>query len=147
MDEGHKAPANSPRYETRDVYAPGVVAFLVGLGVVIVLVALACWGFFGFDVNHFLEPAATPSTFATTRQVPLGPQLQVDSREDWLKFREEQEKSLETFGWENRSAGTVRVPIEEAMQLLVKKGVPVQGAQTTPPAEPKQQGPEGSKKQ
>lgn len=146
MDEARNAPGKSPRYETRDVYAPGVVGFLVGLGIVIVLVALACWGFFGFDLEHFLEPAASSSPFATTRQVPLGPQLQVDPRQDWLKFREEQQKSLETFGWENRSAGTVRVPIEEAMQLLVKKGVPVQGAPTAPPTESKKQAAAGSKK-
>lgn len=146
MDKPQGASPDSPRYETRDVHAPGVLAFLVGLGLVIVLVALACWGFFGFDLAHFREPAASPSPFAATRQVPLGPELQVHSREDWLKFREEQQKSLETFGWENRSAGTVRVPIEEAMQLLVKKGVPVQGTTAAPPAEPKKQA-EGGKKQ
>lgn len=146
MDESHNAPANSPRYETRDVHAPGVVGFLVGLGIVIVLVALACWGYFGVDLKYFREPAASPSPFATMRQLPLGPQLQVNPRQDWLKFREEQQRSLETFGWENRSAGTVRVPIEEAMQLLVKKGVPAQGAPAVPSTEPKKQGTAGSKK-
>ena len=146
MDKPQGASPAGPRYETRDVYAPGVLAFLVGLGLVIVLVALACWGFFGFDLTHFLEPAASPSPFAVTRQLPLGPQLQVDPRQDWVKFQQEQQKSLETFGWENRSAGTVRVPIEEAMQLLVKKGVPVQGTPAEPPAEPKKPA-EGSQKQ
>lgn len=146
MDKPQGASPASPRYETRDVYAPGVVGFLAGLGIVIVLAALACWGFFGFDLTHFLEPAASPSPFAVTRQLPLGPQLQVDPRRDWLKFQEEQQKSLETLAWQNRSAGTVRVPIEEAMQLLVKKGVPVQEPPAAPPAEPQKQA-EGSKKQ
>ena len=58
--------------------------------------------------------------------MPLGPQLQVNPREDWLKYREQQEQSLETYEWENRGAGTVRVPIERAMELLVQKGLPVQ---------------------
>ena len=63
-----------------------------------------------------------------------------------MKFRNEQENSLETYAWENRTAGIVRVPIEEAMELLVKKGVPVQGAPQPPPADSKKQAAEGSKK-
>ena len=59
-----------------------------------------------------MNRAASDSPFADTRQLPLGPQLQVNPREDWLKFREQQEQSLETYAWENRTAGTVRVPIE-----------------------------------
>jgi hypothetical protein len=61
----------------------------------------------------------------------------VNPREDWLKYRDEQEKSLETYEWVNRSAGTVRIPIEKAMELLVKKGVPVQSeSQTAVPPKP-----------
>jgi hypothetical protein len=93
-----------------------------------------------------VNQAASDSPFADTRQLPLGPQLQVNPREDWLKFREEQEKSLETYAWENRSAGTVRVPIEEAMELLVKRGLPVQGAADAQPADAKKLAPEGGKK-
>jgi hypothetical protein len=93
-----------------------------------------------------MNQSASDSPFADTRQLPLGPQLQVNPREDWLKFREGQEKSLETYAWENRSAGTVRVPIEEAMELIVKKGLPVQGAPQAQPADPKGNTPEGSKK-
>lgn len=93
-----------------------------------------------------MNQAATESPFADTRQLPLGPQLQVNPRQDWLRFREEQQKSLETLAWENRSAGTVRVPIEEAMDLLVKKGLPVQGAPLPPPAESKTVAPERGKK-
>ena len=55
-------------------------------------------------------------------------------------------KVLETYAWENRTAGTVRVPIEEAMELLVKKGLPVQGAPQAQPADAKKPAPEGSKK-
>jgi hypothetical protein len=93
-----------------------------------------------------VDQAASESPFADTRQLPLGPQLQVNPREDWLRFREEQEKSLETYEWVNRAAGTARVPIEVAMDLLVKKGLPVQGAPQPQPADAKQPAPEGSKK-
>lgn len=146
MDKPHNAPGATPGYETRDANAGGVFKFLVALGIVLVVTALVSWGLFRYFSAHDVNQAASDSPFADTRQLPLGPQLQVNPRADWLKFREEQEKSLETYAWENRSAGTVRVPIEEAMELLVKKGLPVQGAREAQPADSKKPAPEGNKK-
>jgi hypothetical protein len=146
MDKPHNTSATTPGYETHDADAGGVFKFLVALGIVLVVTGLVCWGLFRYFSAHDANQSASDSPFADTRQLPLGPQLQVNPREDWLKFREEQEKSLETYAWENRTAGTVRVPIEEAMELLVKKGVPVQGALEAPPADSKKKAPEGSKK-
>jgi hypothetical protein len=146
MDKPQHVPA-APGYETRDANAGGVFKFLVALGVVLVASALVCWGLFHYFSGHAMDHAATDSPFADTRQLPLGPQLQVNPREDWLRFREEQQQALETYAWENRSAGIARVPIEEAMDLLVKKGVPVQGA--TPaqqPANANTSAPDASKK-
>jgi len=131
MDDARKTPP-SPGYETRDANTVGVVDFLVILGVVLIAAALVCWGMFRFFTVHEMEAPATESPFADTRQVPSGLQLQVNPGQDWEKFKKEQQDSLETFDWVNRSAGTARVPIEIAMQLLVKKGVPVQ----TPPQQP-----------
>jgi hypothetical protein len=116
-----------------------VFEFLAGLGIVLIVTCLVCWGLFHIFSEKDVNPAATDSPFANTRQLPLGPQLQVNPREDWLRFREDQQKSLDTLAWENRSAGTVRVPIAEAMDMLVKKGVPVQGQgapETKPGATP-----------
>jgi hypothetical protein len=146
MDKPPNTSVTTPGYETRDANTGGVLKFLVGLGIVLVATCLICWGLFRFFSAHDVNQTASDSPFANTRQLPLGPQLQVNPREDWLKFREEQEKSLETYAWENRTAGTVRVPIEAAMELLVKKGMPVQAAPPAQPADAKKQAPEGEKK-
>jgi len=146
MDKSHNTVPPNPGYETRDANIGGVYNFLVGMAVVLAVTALVCWGLFRFFSAHAVDRAATDSPFAATRQLPLGPQLQVNPRQDWLKFRDEQERSLETLAWANRSAGTVRVPIEEAMELLVKKGVPVEGAPPAPPASANPPAAEGNKK-
>jgi hypothetical protein len=145
MDKPSNTAAPTPGYETRDANAVGVSGFLAALGVVIVLVTLACWGFFGYYSAHLANASASVSPFVGTRQLPLGPQLQPTPREDWLKYRQNQEKSLETYEWVNRSAGTVRVPIEKAMELLVKKGVPVQAEPQS--GAPTKSAPAGSEKQ
>ena len=33
---------------------------------------------------------------------------------------------LDSYGWENKAAGTVRIPISEAMRLMIERGLPVQ---------------------
>jgi hypothetical protein len=124
MDKSHGAPAASPGYETRDANVRGVFGFLVALSLVLVFTALLCWGLFDyFSAGQINRAPASP--FAGTRQLPAGPQLQVNPRQDWLRFRAEQEQSLESYSWESRDDGTVRVPIERAMELLLQKGLPV----------------------
>ena len=102
------------------------LSFLVYLAMVLVFTLLVSWGLFRYFSAEQVNPAPA-SPFAGTRQLPSGPQLQVNPRQDYLKFHEDQEQSLESYAWENRAAGTVRVPIDRAMELLLQKGIPVAG--------------------
>ena len=83
---------------------------------------------------------AATSPFADTRPLPLGPQLQVTPREDWLQYRQSQQQNLETYSWVNKEKGIVSIPVEQAMDILVKKGLPVAGqpasTETPKPADP-----------
>jgi len=123
-DKSRGATAASPGYETRDANVRGVFAFLVILSLVLAFTAILCWWLFNyFSAGQANRAPASP--FAGTRQLPAGPQLQVNPRQDWLRFRAEQEHALESYSWENRDDGTVRVPIERAMEMLLQKGLPV----------------------
>ena len=46
-------------------------------------------------------------------------------REDLQKIYAKQQQELESYAWEDRKAGVVRIPIERAMDLLLEKGLPV----------------------
>lgn len=129
-DKSRGAPSASPGYETRDANARGVFIFMIGLSVVLMITALVCWGLFRYLSAKQVNPGPA-SPFAGTRQLPSGPQLQVNPRQDLLRFRAQQEQSLESYALENRSTGTVRIPIERAMELLVQKGLPVQPESTS----------------
>jgi hypothetical protein len=147
MDKSHGASAASPGYETRDANVRGVFGFLVVLGLVLVSTALLCWGMFRY-LSAGQANRAVASPFAETRQLPPGPQLQVNPREDLLRFRAQQEQALESYSWENRSDGTVRVPIERAMELLLQKGLPVapNASSAGPSADEGKPAPKGSAK-
>ena len=134
MDRSHGTSPNSPGYETRDANIGGVYNFLVILGVLLAAIALVCFGLFKFFTVHY-QIGETTAPFVDRRQVPMTPQLQVNPRDEWLKYREQQDHSLESYSWVDKTKGTVQVPIEAAMEILVKKGLPVQGEIPATPAD------------
>jgi hypothetical protein len=135
MDKPHGTPAPSPGYETRDANPKGVLGFLIALSIVLVFTAIVCWGMFKY-YSASRTSLAPPSPFSNVRQLPAGPQLQVNPRQDLLKFRAQQEQSLESYSWENKEDGTVRVPIERAMDILLKQGLPVAPSATSSETSP-----------
>jgi hypothetical protein len=56
-------------------------------------------------------------------------------------FREMEEQKLSTYQWIDKNAGTVRIPIERAKELLIERGLPSGApAPAPPPAGPAKQG-------
>jgi hypothetical protein len=148
MDKSPGAPAGSPGYETRDAHIGGVLKFMLYLALGLAASCLFCWWLFRYFSVIEKNPTS-PSPFAETRQLPAGPQLQVNPRQDLLKFRAEQQQALNSYAWEDRDAGTVRIPIDRAMDLLLKKGIPVAPGQSqgVAPAEMEKPASEGSAQQ
>ena len=58
--------------------------------------------------------------------------MQVRPSADFAKLHAQEQTELNTYGWVDKSAGVVRIPIERAMQLLVERGLPDTGAGQTP---------------
>ena len=71
-------------------------------------------------------------------QPPPGPNLaylsstERDANEpaNLAKFREAEEKKLTNYEWIDKSAGTVRIPIDRAKALLLERGLPVRAPGT-----------------
>jgi DNA-binding GntR family transcriptional regulator len=68
------------------------------------------------------------------------PKLEENERGQLYGYRLRQEETLYSYGWVDEKSGTVRIPIERAMDLLVQRGLPVRaqgsgmGASTASPA-------------
>lgn len=58
------------------------------------------------------------------RTFPM-PRLERDPAANMARLRAAEEASLYQYGWLNRPAGIVRLPIERAMELTASRGVPV----------------------
>lgn len=111
---------------------------LVWFAVVLTIITLVCqalmFGLFwvmerraiGTDVQR--APLAAPPL-----QQPPGPTLLTDEPSNLRTFRQAEEAALTTYGWVDKNAGTMRIPIDRAKELLLERGLPVRG-QTPPPA-------------
>lgn len=52
------------------------------------------------------------------------PVLQINPRADMDRFRAEEQAELSSYGWVDKDKGVVRIPIEKAMEKVVKDGIP-----------------------
>jgi hypothetical protein len=113
-------------HEETDVNIRAIFGFGAGLMLVTIVVAVAVWGLFrSFDSRETRE-SGRPSPLATSEpRLPPEPRLQVNPREDAAEYRAREDSVLNGYSWVNREAGTVRIPIAEAMKLTVQRGLPV----------------------
>jgi|SRR5579871_1003604 len=139
----HEIENPETRYERRDLSPPGVLLFLVGLAVVSVLIYFMLWGFYGY-LNGFRQqpkraaaPLETvhdnPNTEERVQRFPE-PRLQPNPPADLNKFRAQEEEILNSYGWTDQQAGIAHIPIEQAIDIIAARGLPVRQTPATPVA-------------
>jgi hypothetical protein len=129
---------SNPGYETTDV-SPGVIWIVAaGLVISVVLVFVAINLMFHFLQRRDLaaqrrsEIDRVTKAVAATRPRFPEPRLQVAPQVDLAAWRAREDAELNSYGWVDRQAGIVRLPIERAMDLLVQRGLPVRGQPNAP---------------
>ena len=119
-------------YEHTDAADGPVAKFLFWLFVAAVLTHFGLAGVYQLMIDQGVKSEATerryPLAATEEQRLPPVPRLQQFPRNELYTFRTEERDRLESYGWENKAAGTVHIPIEEAMKLTVERGLPVQAA-------------------
>jgi len=140
-------PANSTGnggYERQDIGAAGVLYFLLGLAVAGFLVYFIVDGLFHY-LDKRSEAEQTPvnplvtNAPADTRHIPKdypqgafpNPKLEEDERGQLNGIRLKEEQTLSTYDYIDKNAGTVRIPIDRAMDLIAQRGLTVRAQSAT----------------
>jgi hypothetical protein len=128
-----RAPTANPevRHEESDIDFRAIVGFGAGLIVVAVLIHLITYVVFRyFDVREARRVTPQyPLAVAQENRVPPEPRLQTDPRQDLADLRAKEDETLHSYGWVDRNAGIVRIPIDEAMKLTLARGLPARQVQ------------------
>jgi hypothetical protein len=130
-----EAPDASAGYEKRDASIGALLQFGFWLAVVIVVTLFGmAWAFNYFSKISPLGPPAAPSAVVNSnlRQLPPSPMVQAHPHQDLVDFCQQQERAVNTYGWVDRQAGIVRVPISRAMDLVLAEGLPTRPASEAP---------------
>ncbi|HTZ74821.1 MAG TPA: hypothetical protein VMB47_12940 [Candidatus Aquilonibacter sp.] len=117
-----------PGYEVRDANIKALLQFAFWLAVLLAVTLVAMrYTFHILKGVTPLGPAASP--FANTRQIPEGPLLQAHPHEDLVTFCSEQRQQVNGYAWINKAGGIVQIPIDQAMNIVLQKGLPSRTAQ------------------
>ena len=137
-DAGHASPddqyAETPHgagYEHTDANSGIIAKFLVWLVVAAVIIHLGLALLFNLFAQQRIERtdpryplAATPgerrSLDKEVERFPE-PRLERFPRENIMNFRLGEESTLQTYGWVDKDAGIVHIPIHDAMRLMLER--------------------------
>lgn len=126
-------------HEHTDANVWMIVQFAIWLLVGALLTHALMWGMFAWFVDSRTDAAPAlefPLARDQDRRLPSGPRLQAIPVNEINEFRQRESAELTEYGWIDRNAGTVRIPIEEAKKLLLEKGaLASRPADAVPPAD------------
>ena len=124
-DEYRQTPPGST-YEHTDANVWIIVRFLFWLAISAVLIHVGLGLLYALLIERAEETGDPryPLVAAQGQRLPPTPRLQQFPTKEVYEFRVGEEAFLEGYGWMNKEAGIVHIPIEDAMRLMVERGLP-----------------------
>jgi len=107
---------------------PKAILIVVSCFFATILAAMAALGVFYVGMYH--DRAAIPVPRAET-SFKYAPRAETSIARDWDAIDEQSRRHLDTYAWIDQKNGITRVPIERAMELIAREGLPARAG--TPP--------------
>ena len=127
-DLHNAAPEDNPQiaHEESDVNVRAIFGFGIGLAVIALAVHVFLWWLQGFYATQAdrAQTAVFPMAAGQRDQLPPTPRLQNDPQQDLRDLVTKQQTQLSRYSWVDKSAGIARIPIEDAMRIVVQRGLP-----------------------
>lgn len=134
-DQYQETPPGSS-YEHTDANVWLIVKFLWWLVVSAVIIHVGLGFAYQAMIERAMEVGEQPYPLAAAQEqrLPAMPRLQQFPQNELYQFRIGEEDLLQGYGWMNRNAGIVHIPIAEAMRLTVERGLPSRAQTPDAPA-------------
>ncbi|MHA3774122.1 hypothetical protein ACXR0O_21545 [Verrucomicrobiota bacterium sgz303538] len=119
-------------YEKRDVSVRGIVWFAIAMVIAAIVMNIGLW-LFELGLNRLYPNGPAASRIGRPRVEPPPPRLQSSPTADLQELRAAEDGVLNSYGWINREAGVIRIPIERAMEITNERGLPSRQTQKATP--------------
>ena len=126
MSDPHAAHGHSEHsHEKSDAHPGSIAGFEVALLLLVVFSMAAMGGLFYYLSHREAVADTSRSPLAVEGALPPAPNLQVAPASDIEQLHAAENMRLNTYGWVDKEQGVVRIPIEKAMEIVAKQGLPV----------------------
>ena len=126
-------------HEEGDINVRPVYQFLAWLGVLMVVTYLIVYAMMKANdtriarenaiVSHL--PKSKSEELAPPPRLQLAPGQTMHPLREGMAYRDSVANELESYGYLNKTAGSVHIPIELAKQLLISRGLPTSAGDTS----------------
>jgi len=113
-------------YEHTDAHVGPMVKFAIWLVVSAIIVHVGLAAMYWLLVRESTERVDTqryPLAVNTPARLPAEPRLQQFPRNELYDFRTQENQRLGSYGWVDKNAGTVHIPIDDAMRLMLERNI------------------------
>lgn len=134
MADTNSHPNGQAFIESDGISYRGIVVFVVILAVTTFIcqgIVVAMFKYFDADAAKYGATRAVMA--APIGTMPPAPNLLTDEPANLKHFKATEEETLATYGWQDKNAGIVRLPIERAKELLLERGLPTAGDSAAAP--------------
>ena len=131
-DDEYLNPPGGSEHEHTDANVSMIVQFALWLLASAVVVHILVWFMFALfvDLRETTGPAEFPLASQQGPRLPSGPRLQPKPANEIFDFHRQETAALDGYSWVDKNAGSVRIPISEAMRLTLERGLPSRPADT-----------------
>ena len=131
MSELHDNPDNVEIVHAEsDVNVGAIIRYGIGLLLVGAVVQVFLWWLLGtYERQHErTQTQVYPLAAGQQDRLPPFPRFQENPQQELQDLLAKQKALLEGYGWVNKETGVARIPIEEAMKMVIERGLPTREA-------------------
>jgi hypothetical protein len=119
-------PTDPAAARSREVDIRGVLLFGFWLAAGTIATLVAMLGLFRLleKYQERVDKPLPPQVLVNLKRIPPEPRLEPDPLILRRQLRAQEDALLKSYGWVDRSAGSVHIPIDRAMEIVLERGVP-----------------------
>ena len=113
-------------HEERDIDISAVSKLGLGIACGVVVSVFLMWFLFDRFAAREQEASSPPAPMAAANPLkePPEPRLQRTPVADLKTIRKDEDALIRSYGWVDPDKGIVRIPVDRAMDLVLKEGLP-----------------------
>ena len=111
-------------HESRDADIRPIVLTAIGLALTVVVVGLIVYGIFRYLETYPATSVQSNPMTVLDSQIPPAPRIEEHPAIEMQQLNAQEDRTLSTYGWVDKKAGVVRIPIDRAMALQLERGFP-----------------------